>query len=588
MRTHHRLKVELTLLGPILTRGSGGEPGIDAPMARNAKGQFMLPFSLIKGKVLDALRDLPDNWLTKNQKGWLGVESGDKAGNWEPERGRLRFGDFVTTQNGTTADPVIERIQIDHTTGATAGRMLMMTEAPFGYGEPVTFTGHVEFIADASEAAAICDTVSEAMRWVPAYGALRTVGFGRTKDVTVTLGAATPTAKGKPAGDQVPVRLTFDRPLCLVGKKHSRNHFESLECVPGSVLKGATARLLLELAGSGQREVGGSPPAGYAFSLVWKHLADIRFAEARPTKKGAVTRPVVPPLSVVCVKGEWHDVALDPGPRLIGGHAPAFAPDWKWEQEQTVRTAFGWADVPKEVRTRTAIDAVTGRAKDENLFSYGLVVPDKPGQEVVWETQIGLTKVSASERQAVRDELAKLFSHGLPNVGKTRAVAAVEWLSKSTPAAQPAKITNTGVHVVTLQTDFLMTDPKLLSPGSDLKAVYQAFWDDVAPGQFRLERFFARQSLHGGYLRKRFGQKGSYEPYLITDRGSTFVLTAVGPDGVNKLAEWIAGGLPLAKWAEVRYGASGEPLWKTCPFVPENGFGEVVVDLACHTEEDRP
>ncbi len=252
-----------------------------------------------------------------------------------------------------------------------------------------------------------------------------------------------------------------------------------------------------------------------------------------------------------------------------------------------MREAFGWADVPREVRTRTAIDPGTGRAKDENLFSYGLVVPDKPGQEHVWETQIGLDLVPAGERQAVRDELAKLFAHGLPNVGKTRAVAAVEWLPMAT---DPPRVARTGTpingkHVVTLQTDFLMTDPATLqTSGKTLHDAYADFWREASGGALELVRFFARQSLHGGYLRKRFGQKGSYEPYLVTDHGSTFVLTAIGPDASAKLAEWTAGGLPLPKWVKDQ---CGEPLWKTCPFVPENGFGEVVVDLACHTE-NRP
>ena len=43
---------------------------------------------------------------------------------------------------------MIERIEIDQETGSTAGRMLAMLEAPFGYGQPVAFQGAVEFIAD--------------------------------------------------------------------------------------------------------------------------------------------------------------------------------------------------------------------------------------------------------------------------------------------------------------------------------------------------------------------------------------------------------------------------------------------------------
>lgn len=584
MRSHHRLHVALTLLGPIITRGGSSQPGIDAPAARDAHGRVMLPFSLVKGKVLDALRELYPN--DPQVIDWFGKASAQ--GQWEPERGRVRFGDFHTTQTGRGVDPIIERIQIDHATGTAAGRMLMMTEAPFGYGEPVTFTGGVDVIADAAEAAVLRDTLDAALRWVPSYGALRTVGFGRTKRVAVTLTAPPTTMKGTPAGDSLPVRLTFDRPLCLVGKKHSRNHFDSLESVPGSVLKGATARLLLELCGSGPRVVSGAAPAGCAFPSVWKHLADIRFAEARPLSARATARPVVPPLSVVCANGTWYDVALEEGPRLINDDAPAFASDWKAKDETLIRDAFGAVDVPREVRIRTAIDAETGRAKDENLFSYGLVVPDRPGQEIAWETRIGLLNVPANERQAVRGELVTLYAHGLPNVGKTRAIAAVEWLAQPTPPAQTSKAPTDGVHVVSLQTDFLMTDPQTLqADGKTLHDAYADFWAEASGGALTLVRFFARQSLHGGYLARRFGGRGGYEPYLVTDRGSTFVLRATSLDAAARLAGWAAAGLPLPSWAATRDAQSGKPLWQTCPFVPEAGFGEVVVDLACHTEK-RP
>ena len=157
MRTHHRLDVSLTLIGPILTHGSDGAPGIDAPMARDSQGRFLLPFSLVKGKVVDALRELRP--ADPKVKDWLGQATPD--GTWEPERGRLRFSDFITQVKG--AGQVIERIQINQDTGATAGQMLMMTEAPFGYGEEVLFTGTIEFIAEAKEAGEIRDTLDVAL-----------------------------------------------------------------------------------------------------------------------------------------------------------------------------------------------------------------------------------------------------------------------------------------------------------------------------------------------------------------------------------------------------------------------------------------
>lgn len=98
MRSQYRMDVTLTLLGPILTRGGmTPEPGVDAPAARDAAGRPMLPFSLIKGKLRDAFRDLrPGN--DPEVDDWFGEGSRGKAP--DPERGRLRFTDFAADDRG--------------------------------------------------------------------------------------------------------------------------------------------------------------------------------------------------------------------------------------------------------------------------------------------------------------------------------------------------------------------------------------------------------------------------------------------------------------------------------------------------------
>ena len=587
MRTHHRIEVTLTLLGPILTRGGESPPpGIDAPIARDARGRFMLPFSLIKGKVLDAFRDLKPN--DPKIHGWLG--KGSHEGSWEPERGRVRFGDFATEQKGKSGDDaVIERIQIDQDTGSVGRGMLAMLEAPFGYGEPVVFQGTIEFIADETEAKAIRTALDEALRWVPAYGAMRTVGFGRTKGVKTELKTVPKSISASPKnGSSLPLQLSLDRPLCLVGKKHSRNHFESLDCIPGAVLKGATARLLLELAGSSNTLVEGDAPPGFPFSTVWRHLAAIRFAEARPMSESALARPVVPPLSTVMAEMTRDDVALWEEPKLLGDRAPVFAPDWKPKQEAAIRTAFGWVDPPREYRTRTAIDAEKGRALDENLFSYGLVLPvkwekGKLKESFVWETTIGLEGVPVADTAAVRNELAELFAYGLPNIGKTRAVGGVTWLVDRTKPKVTSEPRPKGERIVTLQTDCLMTNPQThQDPSKTLLDAYAEYWTGISGGSLELVRFFARQSLHGGYLTKRFGKPAEYEPYLLTDRGSVFVLKSLDKSKSDEfLRIWGEVGLPTPGWVSSR---DGLPLWQTCPFLPEVGFGEITLDLECHTK----
>ena len=293
MRKHHRIKVTLTLLGPILTRGGRMiEPGIDAPIARDGRNRPMLPFSLIKGKVRDAFLDLrPAN--DPQVADWLGSEGTE----YQPERGRLRFSDFITEEKGQTSDNVIERIAIDQETGSTAGRMLAMLEAPFGYGQPVPFQGFVDFIADEIEAQTIKDALDQAFRRAPSYGGLRTVGFGRTHCLSSSLITVRTRARGNPPAGMtsLPVRLRFDRPLCLVGRKHSGNHFESLETVSGAALKGAVARLILELSGSADTVI--NPQTT---ETPWPKLVEyfdvLRFAEARPMAEAATHRPVEPPL----------------------------------------------------------------------------------------------------------------------------------------------------------------------------------------------------------------------------------------------------------------------------------------------------
>ena len=63
--------------------------------------------------------------------------------------------------------------------------------------------------------------------------------------------------------------------------------------------------------------------------------------------------------------------------------------------------------------------------------------------------------------------------------------------------------------------------------------------------------------------------------------GSVFRLRAADSSAEEKLERWLRCGLPFPDWAAEEYGA--EP-WKRCPFVTENGYGEIAVNLAWHWE----
>ena len=178
------------------------------------------------------------------------------------------------------------------------------------------------------------------------------------------------------------------------------------------------------------------------------------------------------------------------------------------------------------------------------------------------------------------------MTHGLPSVGKTRAVADVEWLNAPS-SGEVAEVPLAGAeHVVTLQTEFLMTDPdKLMGGRPQALKMPIATFGEGSGGAFELERYFAKQALHGGFLWKRSRQTRSYQPFLVTDRGSTFVLKTVdAAKAAVALLAWREQGLPVADSVRPRFGNGIDPHWRTCPFLPHVGFGEVTIDLACHSE----
>jgi hypothetical protein len=594
MNRHYTLNVTIILVGPILTAGGfHSSPVIDSPMLRDRFGRWMLPFSLIKGKVLDAIQDfIGESGIKQDEvKKWFG--SGSRDGSYDPERGLLRFSDFATEHQGNE-NQLIERIQIDTDTGAAKERMLQIIQAPFGYGEEVPFKGTIEFIAEEEESIRIAQILCGVMRWIPSYGANRTVGFGRVRNVEVSRLETSPRAAGTLAeGNRIYMELRFDRPLCMVGRRHSDNHFESLECISGTILKGAVAYMLQRMCGLSGRDV--SEGNGQYMDLR-RNFEKIQFSEARPRSDQAGIRPVTPPLSLVTcpvegVEAPFYDVALAPGPTLLRGAAPTFAVDWKDGERGVIQRYFGWPDLPREQRTRTAVSAETGTASEGMLFSYGLVLPDNSslGQSrktFVWDASIGLEGIE--NVQNVKEELKELLSRGIVAMGKTRANAHVTWKpSLPTPAVSSSCIDDT-ISVVTLQTECLMTNPCLLidSSGETLRTAYEDHWDKLSNGAIRLCRYFATQSRYGGFASQRAGS-GTYEPFLLTDRGSVFVLDLLKPDIARKLlAQWQVQGLPNAEWISSRW-SHAKP-WQCCPYLRENGYGEIALDLSCHSSNRIP
>ena len=123
---------------------------------------------------------------------------------------------------------------------------------------------------------------------------------------------------------------------------------------------------------------------------------------------------------------------------------------------------------------------------------------------------------------------------------------------------------------VTLLTAAVLNDQDRLRDGGDLAADYQDYWQGVLPGT-RLVNFFATHRLAGGWQAVRARRHDGYRPFLLTEPGSVFLLQGGDPERMRDL---LCGNLP------VRGGAD----WRTCSFVPGNGFGAIALDVIDHAE----
>lgn len=633
------LKVRLTLAGPILTRSTAiGRMGVDAPMARlygRQDGGFFLPYSLVRGQLSQSWNELDNltggqfaqdiDEMSGDDNGLLGKSTDDsgnlEAKNLSPARGWLDFTDFehqpgpISSKEQKELDnPALGyRIRMDSGRGASAKGAMQEIERPFAAGEQVVFEGEIGYFAkDEPQAESIKLAIVQGLRWTASFGAERTSGFGKLLDVEVseisessTLLDQAPALNGSEAQKQlIGIAITPQTPFCVAKRRVVDNLFESEIVLSGAVLKGVLAATIKRLLGWSGEIIDGSLPAP------WQELGAnfdlIRFTHAFPANKNTGKRPVRQPLSLVKdtnshedASGNSYDVVYDvaicESPGLIRGpehtdsnpqlRAPNFSIDWKSDDD--VLETFGWDTLDRELRVRTAIDPNTRRAKNQQLFAYEMVIPDSRR----WLGYVDLSKVHSNARPAVEAQLRTILGYSLRGLGKTKARAKIDWDVNFQPVFESnwEPLIPSGQWVVTLQTSALLCNPLDLDETSgepELFTNYQQVWDDLSGGSLKLVRFFAAQSLAGGYLVRRFRPGIPYNPFLLTDAGSVFVLKANGDAGTAEaiVKKWGETGLALPKWAADFYGDD----WRTCPFLPVNGFGEVAVNLPCHQDNMPP
>jgi hypothetical protein len=602
MTQRYSCKITLAVLGPFLTAATGPDRyGMAKSAHRNHAGQMIIPASHCKGKLRWALQELApfmEESTRPNLDALFGAPSAE--GSYEPNPALLRFTDLVCA--APARDGTRTRVAIDRVSQTAGQNLLREVEDPLASGSQAVFSGRVIFSApDSSAAEGIARVLRLGFAWLANVGAEKGVGFGRVRTVQVSTPVAVETKqRGAPKtvnGSSFHLRIAAQEPLLAGGLKSRRtNYIVSRKELPGGLIKGALTVALNEAYGISPvtRPLDASHAADYGgFAALVTHFSAIRVTHAWPALAGS-PRPVRLPLSLVEHEGALAgDVALsdEPTPLVQGKYSPAYLGDAK-----SLQPFEGSADPMELFVTRSEIDDVSQRTAEGQLFTYQFYAPyNESRQPIEWICNVDCAAVEDPAQQlAAAEQFAEAVQQYLHRLGKLGRMVTVTVEEGLAPAAVACRDRiEDGLALVTLQSDAIMLAPEVvraLELGSDLHEAYAAYWRDISDGAVELVDFFAHQGFEGGYLyhrrlgaAERTARPDRYRPYYLTLAGSIFKLRVIDEAlAAECLDRFLASGLPLPPWALAEYGQYQRDFWENCPFVPENGYGEIAVNLACH------
>lgn len=580
-------KIRLIVQGPFIIQSSTPmDYGIDAALARDKNDKPYIPGTSIIGQLRKAWLELDDLGVEDfkpNIEDWLGKES------FLPKPKRLHIGDLVS-KNTPAKRKTNYRIRIDSKRNSVEKGAYLVTECPFAPGEEIVFQGIARFISkNEDEVERLTRHLEIGLKWLSQVGAYRTVGFGKLIDVNIE---SIPTESIQSLENLNTNLNTYDiiikpeSPFCITEDRIAKRLFKSSQAISGGVIIGALATMWTSLLSRQNATIDENLDAERPD--LGRHFNKLHVTHAFPSSEKV--RPIQKPLSLVRANDTFYDVALCEGAGLIDGYAPAFAVDWKGKDYSEADKMFGWANVKRELRVRTAIDSKKRSSADEQLFAYEMVVPT---DDIAWYARLDLSDIDKQDRPKVVEQLQSLIAYGLTGLSKTKSYAQIELLPPNSirhPYAPSSLDKRDGVWILTLQTPALLCNPDLLTESSQRDAYAEVF-DEISDKSLELVRFFATQSLAGGgYLWKRFQDRNPYQPYLLTDTGSVFVLcpkTDQEEMAKNSIEKWTKMGLPLPNWAVEKYQRDGKKgnHWSNCPYIPQNGYGEIAVNLSIHWDK---
>jgi hypothetical protein len=451
---------------------------------------------------------------------------------------------------------------------------------------------------------------------VESFGALKGSGFGIVRDLEfdycIVETAAAPALDADKAHESelgglrhVDLVLFPLEPVYVLDRKIPGSHFlTGPGWITGAVIKGALAAALNREAGSSaSTAISAGHPAAKSYPLLTRYFGAIRCLHALPLPEewsaAASSRPHPVPLSAFAdgkaavrvwdAALSWQDEEPAPGVAVA-----SFAPDCGELSGLLTEPGESGAALDayrcaKGIDVRTAIDEDRLAAADEQLFGYDYIADacdDGRGAAVrqAFATGFDLPDDGEGLGDALVQEIGSLLADA--RLGKTGAAAAWRaWQPQGPSLAERLAAYGDEPVVLLLRTDTMLPlSSDQIHGMTDMTPLYGEAWSRIwahlaaesgaasmPPDRLGITEVFARQGLRGGWI----GRHGSgYSVFHITLAGSVFV---TGTSAARVLAD------PAMMACLDGLEQRGAPVLNTnltpfsCPYFPENGFGEVLV-----------
>lgn len=540
--------------------------GVDASALRDAADRPLIPGDHLRGHLRHAATALFGAG-SDAVSALFGESSPDRAaaggGQDEPRRGALIVGDLcaATSRAGAASAATAprrmslgHRVRIDEATGAADEGMFQTVELAVPYGAVADFAGVVTVRPtgprDLRPPADMAKTLRDLLALVSHVGAMKSAGYGEIAGFEVTpLAAARPAPARAALADRIELDLTFDRPLLVDVQRQAFNVLVGSTVIPGGALKGALAAALDD-AGLLSRD---DAPAQEA-------LSRIRISHAFPLRDGVRADRAVP-AALACAGGAYR-LCFGPqdGAELSAHGAPAFPGDWKSTNWDDARAALRRPDsaLSRQARGRVAIDGA-GVAQEGMLFVTDLV--ETAGR--TWRVVVD----RADADPAFFAKVVAAFEAGFAGLGRTGAALHGERVEQPLEEETP----EAGVTTLLLETAAAMTDP---TAPRDAPSQYLDYFRALLGDGVRNARCAATRRLAGEFYAHRYGAaQAGYLPFELTQPGATFELD-LSQEAANRLGAFLRAGLPPLMQGRLLRDPSE---WRRCPFMPQNGFGEISV-----------